>query len=384
MAKTRSITRKPPASRKAPADATAIAVGKLYRAGKTSLVDSVKRFVEAGKKLTAKKASLGHGEWLSWLEANAAALDFDTPRTAQRLMGLAANTTSTSHLDEAEALAISRQLWGNDASEPAVNRAPAQDLKTLLRDNEGRPTPEANAFIAEVRAEKTAVKKAVRAAREVDLGAKQVALPTKRFGVILADPAWTFEVYNAETGSDRSAENHYPVQSLDAIKSLDVPSIAATDCALFLWATSPMMPQALEMMAAWGFTYKSQVVWEKDRAGTGYWFWNQHELLLVGTRGNVPAPGPGTQWLSVVKAPVDKHSAKPERFLELIEEYFPSVPKIELNRRGPAREGWSAWGNEAIDRVPTEHVVELSPATKAAPAINDDDLAIPVYLRRVK
>jgi N6-adenosine-specific RNA methylase IME4 len=107
-----------------------------------------------------------------------------------------------------------------------------------------------------------------------------------------------------------------------------------------------MLPQALEVMKAWSFEYKSNFAWVKDRMGTGFWCRNQHELLLVGTRGNVPAPAPGLQWPSVITAPAGEHSAKPEKALELIEAYFPSLPKIELNRRGPARRGWDAWGNE--------------------------------------
>ena len=123
--------------------------------------------------------------------------------------------------------------------------------------------------------------------------------------------------------------------------------IAADDCVLFLWATAPMMPQALEVMAAWGFEYKSQAVWVKDKPGTGYWFRNQHELLLVGTRGKIPAPAEGDQFPSVIFAPVGEHSVKPVKSLEIVEKYYPTMPKIELNRRGPAREGWDAWGAEA-------------------------------------
>ena len=108
-----------------------------------------------------------------------------------------------------------------------------------------------------------------------------------------------------------------------------------------------MLPQALEVMAAWGFEYVSQCVWIKSKTGTGYWFRNKHEILLVGTRGNVPAPAPGTQWPSAIEAPVGRHSEKPAKFLELIEAYFPTLPKMELNRRGPPREGWSSWGLEA-------------------------------------
>lgn len=108
-----------------------------------------------------------------------------------------------------------------------------------------------------------------------------------------------------------------------------------------------MTPQALEVMAAWGFKYVTNFVWVKDHPGTGYWNRNQHETLFVGTKGNIPCPAPGTQWPSVIIAPVGEHSEKPELSLEMIEAYFPTLPKIELNRRGPARHGWDAWGNEA-------------------------------------
>lgn len=190
-------------------------------------------------------------------------------------------------------------------------------------------------------------KKGTRAEREAVLGAKQRALPQQKFGVIYADPEWRFEVFSRETGLDRSAENHYPCSSLETIKNRSVAEIAAPDCVLFLWATRPMLPQALDVMAAWGFSYKSCCVWVKDRVGTGYWFRDDAELLLVGTRGDIPAPAPGTQGNAAICAPVAEHSAKPEAFAEMIEALFPTIPKIELNRRGAARPGWSAWGNEA-------------------------------------
>ena len=146
---------------------------------------------------------------------------------------------------------------------------------------------------------------------------------------------------------DRAAENHYPTSETTAIAAREVRKLALDHCALFLWATVPMLPDALTVMEAWGFGYVTHWVWMKDRVGTGYWNRNAHELLLLGTRGNVPAPAPGTQWPSVILARPTEHSAKPERFHELIEAYFPNLPKIELNRRGPARPGWDAWGNEA-------------------------------------
>lgn len=189
-------------------------------------------------------------------------------------------------------------------------------------------------------------KKERRAERERDLAAKQTGLPNKRYGVIYADPEWRFEVYSRETGMDRAADNHYPTSATDEICARPVADIAADDCVLFLWATVPMLPDALRVMDAWGFKYKSHCVWAKDKIGTGYWFRNQHELLLVGTKGSVPAPAMGTQPASLVDAPVGRHSEKPVEFYELIEGYFPNLPKIELNARAE-RPGWDAWGYEA-------------------------------------
>jgi N6-adenosine-specific RNA methylase IME4 len=190
-------------------------------------------------------------------------------------------------------------------------------------------------------------KKKARSDRETSLAKKQMALPDARYGVIVADPEWRFEPWSRETGMDRSADNHYPTSVLEVIKARDVASISAPDCILFLWATVPMLPHALAVMAAWQFNYVSHYVWNKDRIGTGYWNRNKHELLLIGTRGKIPAPAPGTQWNSVIDADIGAHSAKPECFLEMIEIYFPNIPKIELNRRGSPRSGWMAWGLEA-------------------------------------
>lgn len=193
--------------------------------------------------------------------------------------------------------------------------------------------------------EKTKQKKENRAQKEQTLAVKQQALPDKRYGVIVADPEWKFETYS-ENGMDRSADNHYPTSALDVIKSRDIASISAPDCVLFLWATAPMLPQALDVMKAWGFEYKSNMVWDKITPGTGYWFRNCHEQLLVGTKGKIPAPAPGTQYHSVIREKSKEHSEKPEEALEMVEDYFPNLPKIELNRRGTPRPGWDAWGNE--------------------------------------
>lgn len=194
------------------------------------------------------------------------------------------------------------------------------------------------------------VKRHRRAEREAELAeATEVAsrqIGSQLYGVIYADPPWRFEPYSRDTGMDRAAENHYPTMTLDHIKSLPVP--AADDAVLFMWATVPMLPQALEVMAAWGFTYKSNFVWNKNRSGTGYWNRNKHEHLLVGTRGNIPAPAPGDQYPSVIDADIQAHSKKPFHFHEMIEEMFPSLPRIELFAREHFA-GWDVWGNQVSD-----------------------------------
>jgi N6-adenosine-specific RNA methylase IME4 len=131
---------------------------------------------------------------------------------------------------------------------------------------------------------------------------------------------------------DRAADNHYPTSELEEIKALPVASITARDCVLFLWATVPMLPQALEVMTAWGFTYKSSFGWAKNHMGTGYWNRNKHELLLIGTRGHVPAPAMGTQAASLIEAPVGRHSEKPAVFHEIIERYFPEPAQDRTTR----------------------------------------------------
>ncbi|WP_147307881.1 MT-A70 family methyltransferase [Fulvimarina endophytica] len=196
---------------------------------------------------------------------------------------------------------------------------------------------------------RAATKREARDAKEAELaekireGAALLDGP-KVYGVILADPPWRFETYSRITGMDRSADNHYPTSSTDDICALPVP--AARDAVLFLWATAPMLPDALRVVDAWGFSYRSHLIWNKDRIGTGYWSRNKHEPLLIATRGAIPAPAMGTQSPSVIDARVGPHSAKPDAFHEIIEGYFPNLPKLEMFARR-ARPGWDRWGAEA-------------------------------------
>ena len=282
-------------------DKDAIQIGELYQKARLSLVESVRFAIACGQRLKAKQDSLPHGAWLPWLRDNAEVLGFDTPRTAQRLMALAANTTLASHLNEATAITYSRQVWGHDSidsdseesSEELSDSGDDVDLDSLLRDDQGQLTPKARAFIREVRVEKTLAKRAIRDAREVALARKQLAPPQKKYGVIYADPEYHFEVGSDASMSTSHPANEYHTSPIEEIAARPVADIAADDCVLFQWTTVPHLDQALWLMRQWGFVYKSHFAWIKQRTGTGYWNLNQHEILLVGTRGNIPAPAPG-------------------------------------------------------------------------------------------
>lgn len=194
-----------------------------------------------------------------------------------------------------------------------------------------------------------AIKKVLRAEREHDLADRTIeqslGVDGKLYGVIYADPPWNFETHS-ENGMDRSADNHYPTMSLFDMLRLAIP--AADDCVMFMWATVPMLPEALVVLEAWGFTYKSHIAWIKDRVGTGYWTRNKHELLIIGTKGDVPAPAMGTQPPSVIVLPRGRHSEKPAFFADMIASLYPTTPKLEMFAR-VGRVGWDVIGNEAPD-----------------------------------
>jgi len=166
-------------------------------------------------------------------------------------------------------------------------------------------------------------------------------LPKGKYGLILADPPWQYDF--SET-KQREVENHYNTLSLAEICQIRPP--AADACVLFLWATAPKLPEALRVMDAWGFSYKTNAVWDKQRVGMGYWFRGRHELLLVGTRGIVSPPPEPARAASVFSHPRGKHSEKPQAIYELLEVMFPNAKRCELFARGK-RAGWTAWGNEA-------------------------------------
>ena len=179
---------------------------------------------------------------------------------------------------------------------------------------------------------------------ETNQGNTSVKELDQTFSVIYADPPWRYEHANSE---NRAIENHYPTMDLSEICRMPVSEIAAKDAVLFLWATPPKLAEAMQVVDAWGFVYRTCMVWDKEKIGMGYYARQQHELLLIAARGELPVPEPANRPASVVriKRP-DRHSAKPYEFYELIERMYPEFVKVELFARN-TREGWSAWGNQA-------------------------------------
>lgn len=164
----------------------------------------------------------------------------------------------------------------------------------------------------------------------------------QQFPVLYVDPPWQYE--HSETDS-RMIENHYPTMTLDAICAMPIHEVATPDCVLFMWATSPKLGEAFQVLRSWGFTYRTCAVWVKDKIGMGYYFRQQHELLLVAAKGSIPVPEPSSRVSSIISAPRTEHSAKPHEVYEVIERMYPELPKVELFSRSP-RDGWHAWGNQ--------------------------------------
>lgn len=177
-------------------------------------------------------------------------------------------------------------------------------------------------------------------------------IPRHRYGLILADPAWVYRD-KANAGS-RGAGHKYRLTSDQEMAQLPVGRIAAPDCLLLMWATMPMLPNALGLMAAWGFTYKTAgFTWVKtskhgkEFIGMGRWTRANAEIVLLGTRGKPSRVSAAVR--SVLVAPVGPHSQKPkiiaQRAVELVGE---GIPRIELFARGDAADGWDRWGDTPV------------------------------------
>lgn len=166
-------------------------------------------------------------------------------------------------------------------------------------------------------------------------------LPDGVFQVVYCDPPWQY----SNSGFNSSAEQHYPTMNMDELKAMPVKGMRAENAVMFMWATNPLLKEAIELMEAWGFEYKTNIAWVKDRQiNLGFYVYGKHELLLIGTNGSMLPIGEKPS--SVMTGTNRIHSKKPESTYELIEGMYPQLKYIELFARNTPRKGWVKWGNE--------------------------------------
>ena len=177
----------------------------------------------------------------------------------------------------------------------------------------------------------------------------------RRFGTILADPPWRFTNKTGKIAPEHRRLTRYGTMRLDAIMALPVEQLAGSTAHLYLWCPNALLPEGLAVMKAWGFTYKSNLVWHKvrkdggsDGRGVGFYFRNVTELILFGVRGkNARTLAPGRRQVNLLATRKREHSRKPDELYEIIEICSPG-PFVELFARG-TRKGWRTWGRQAHD-----------------------------------
>lgn len=220
------------------------------------------------------------------------------------------------------------------------------------------PEAQFEEFIANVKAaqEEITTVAIVREAQKIkrsDRKANPPPLPTGIFDVIYADPPWH---YDNAIDYWSPAVKHYPTMDITAISSLAIPS--AENAVLFLWTTNPFLQDALAVVDAWGFEYKTNIVWVKSNRiakgqGSGFYVWGHHELLFICTKGSmVPEAKGRPQISSVLEADAGAHSQKPREIYGIIESLYPAGRYLELFARGEPRGSWTSWGTDLQPTVP--------------------------------
>lgn len=182
-----------------------------------------------------------------------------------------------------------------------------------------------------------------------------VAKVTGPYATILADPPWRFQNRTGKMAPEHRRLLRYPTMELDEICAMPVPRLAAAQSHLYLWVPNALLPAGLQVMASWGFTYKSNLVWLKvrkdggpDGRGVGFYFRNVTELVLFGTRGRMRTMGAGRTQVNLLATMKREHSRKPDELYDIIEACSPG-PRLELFARFQ-RKGWAQWGNEDVEQ----------------------------------
>jgi N6-adenosine-specific RNA methylase IME4 len=185
---------------------------------------------------------------------------------------------------------------------------------------------------------------------------------TGKFGTILIDPPWRFQNRTGKMAPEHKRLHRYETMTFDEIAALPVGDLARPQSHLYLWTPNALITEALQIMKAWGFTYKTNIVWlkvrkdgEPDGRGVGFYFRNVTELILFGAKGNLRTLPPGRSQVNTIITRKEEHSRKPDEQYELIQACSPG-PYVELFARKQV-EGWTCWGNQAETYEETRPVV---------------------------
>lgn len=306
---------------------------------RSAWLTTVTAVLDTGRLIIEAKAQLPSGEFMAMVEQD---LPFGVS-TADKLVAIYRNPA----LVNSEHIPKLPPSWGTLYE---LSRADCIDLDRWIDDDTIHPEMKLNEAKALLRIEKRKLTYNAEIEDGCTVEDLQVLVDSgKKFGVILADPPWTFKVYSGK-GKDRSADRHYNTMSLEDIMDLPVAQLAAPDCALFLWGVCPEVPGALAVMKAWGFEFKTKAfTWIKTNQndsglhwGMGYWTRANSEDVWLATRGAPKRKAMDVH--QVIMSPVGEHSRKPEETQVRIEKLLDG-PYLELFGRRPMA-GWTVWGNQ--------------------------------------
>ncbi len=179
------------------------------------------------------------------------------------------------------------------------------------------------------------------------------------YGSILADPPWRFQNRTGKMAPEHKRLCRYPTLLLDEIKEIPVHLVANKNSHMYLWVPNALLKEGLEVMEAWGFKYKSNIIWHKvrkdggpDGRGVGFYFRNTTEIVLFGTRGNLRTQQPGRTQVNIIRSQKQEHSRKPDELYDIIEKCSPG-PFLEIFARGK-RKNWDVFGNQANENYTPE------------------------------
>jgi N6-adenosine-specific RNA methylase IME4/ParB-like chromosome segregation protein Spo0J len=219
-------------------------------------------------------------------------------------------------------------------------KEPPEFQKAVVSKIETGQAKHAKEAVRQIKREQHARKVEEAAQAKEEATVTEVSEPLPLPNLVLADPPWK---YDHQEAPNREVENHYQTRTVEEICA-HCPA-TQDNAALFLWATAPKLKEALQVMDAWGFAYKTHAIWDKEHVGMGYWFRGQHELLLVGVKGSFSPTPEAARQSSVFREKRSDHSRKPACVYEWIEYAFPDAVKLEMYCRSP-RPGWQVLGDE--------------------------------------